>query len=74
MPSFRLWAEDAPELSINGTVAARATCNVFSAVLTEAKEHVAEGERFGAGWAVLALTDEGFFNYQVTALVHKPRQ
>nr|ADO17754.1 short gastrulation protein [Parhyale hawaiensis] len=63
---IKLWAESAPELAIEGTVAARATCNVFSTVLTTAdSEEVAEGERFGAGWAVLALTDEGFFNYQV---------
>ncbi|KAF2344457.1 CHRD protein [Trinorchestia longiramus] len=63
---IKLWAESAPELAIEGTVAARATCNVFSAVLTTAdSDRIAEGERFGAGWAVLALTDEGFFKYQV---------
>uniref|UniRef100_A0A2P2I3W9 Short gastrulation protein n=1 Tax=Hirondellea gigas TaxID=1518452 RepID=A0A2P2I3W9_9CRUS len=62
---MKLWAEDAPELAIEGTVAARATCNVFSTVLTASPGQVAEGERFGAGWAVVALTDEGFFNYQV---------
>ncbi|XP_018017544.1 dorsal-ventral patterning protein Sog-like [Hyalella azteca] len=63
---IKLWAESSPELAISGTVAARATCNVFSTVLTTAKsENVAEGERFGAGWAVLSLTDEGFFKYQV---------
>lgn len=62
---IRLWAEVAPELAIEGTIAARASCNVFSTVLTETTEGVAEGKRFGAGWAVVALTDEGFFNYQL---------
>ena len=62
-----MWSENSPELAIEGTIAARATCNVFSAVLTAggAGSGPREGDRFGAGWAVVSLTDEGYFSYQV---------
>lgn len=71
--AMKVWSHTAPELAIEGVVTPRATCNVFSAVLSVPEDQRTEGTApvpippppHGSGWALLTLSNDGNFDYQV---------
>ena len=68
--SLKIWSVAAPELVLKGVITPRATCNVFCAVLSEpppdASTTVAvSSPPYGAGWALVTLSNDGTFQYQV---------
>ncbi|KAK8753730.1 hypothetical protein OTU49_001336 [Cherax quadricarinatus] len=72
--AMKVWSKAAPELALEGTITPRATCNVFSAVLSipvpdaendEASVRTYVSSPHGAGWALLTLSNNGTFQYQV---------
>lgn len=72
---MRVWSESAPELALEGMITPRATCNVFATVLSptpaaieavsDTSSSVNTPSNYGAGWAVLTLSNEGAFQYQI---------
>lgn len=70
--SLKVWSAAAPALALQGVITPRATCNVFCAVLSEpppppdASTAVAPSQPpYGAGWALVTLSNDGTFQYQV---------
>ncbi|XP_071520088.1 dorsal-ventral patterning protein Sog-like isoform X3 [Panulirus ornatus] len=75
--AMKLWSQTAPELALEGMITPRATCNVFSAVLSKPMPDPEDGETsertevamstppHGAGWALLTLSNDGTFQYQM---------
>lgn len=68
---LKVWSAAAPALALEGMITPRATCNVFCAVLSEppppdASTAVAPSPPpYGAGWALVTLSNDGTFQYQV---------
>ncbi|XP_042225564.1 dorsal-ventral patterning protein Sog-like isoform X1 [Homarus americanus] len=71
--AMKVWSQAAPELALEGMITPRATCNVFSAVLSKpvpdseddtSTESTDMTSSYGAGWALLTLSN-GTFQYQV---------
>ncbi|XP_069192318.1 dorsal-ventral patterning protein Sog isoform X2 [Procambarus clarkii] len=72
--AMKIWSQAAPERALEGMITPRATCNVFSAVLSipvpdpedvDAPERTDASSPHGAGWALLTLSNDGTFQYQV---------
>ncbi|XP_066975982.1 dorsal-ventral patterning protein Sog-like isoform X2 [Macrobrachium rosenbergii] len=71
---MKVWSQAAPDLAIEGLVTSRVTCNVFSTVLSLPEPQSLEdtvpayetySPPYGAGWALLTLSNEGDFEYQI---------
>ena len=67
--NMKIWAEGAEEFALQGPITARATCNVYSTVLTEPKGiQSAQGvipHNYGSGWGLLTISNDGDFKYEI---------
>ncbi|XP_037782803.1 dorsal-ventral patterning protein Sog-like [Penaeus monodon] len=72
--SLKVWSQGAPELALEGMITPRATCNVYSTVLSPPSPPsrpsadagtAAAPPAYGSGWALLTLSNDGAFQYQV---------
>ncbi|XP_068201291.1 dorsal-ventral patterning protein Sog isoform X2 [Palaemon carinicauda] len=72
--SMKVWSQAAPELALEGLVTSRVTCNVFSTVLSlpepenledAVSAYTAYSPPYGAGWALVTLSNEGDFEYEI---------
>lgn len=68
--SLKIWSVAAPHLVLDGVITPRATCNVFCAVLSEPPPDASTATAvspppYGAGWALVTLSNDGTFQYQV---------
>ncbi|MPC28122.1 Dorsal-ventral patterning protein Sog [Portunus trituberculatus] len=68
--SIKIWSVAAPHLVLEGVITPRATCNVFCAVLSEPPPDPSTAlsvspPPYGAGWALVTLSNNGTFHYQV---------
>lgn len=67
---LKVWSAAAPALALQGMITPRATCNVFCAVLSEPPPDASTAAApspppYGAGWALVTLSNDGTFQYQV---------
>ncbi|KAK4298173.1 hypothetical protein Pmani_029456 [Petrolisthes manimaculis] len=67
--TMKLWSPTARHLELVGSIMPRATCNVFSAVLTPPSPQILDGSSVpspnSAGWALVTLENDGTFQYEI---------
>ncbi|KAK7071801.1 hypothetical protein SK128_020608, partial [Halocaridina rubra] len=73
--SMKVMSVAAPELALEGMITPRATCNVFSTVLSVPESNSIHDNSlslvsvppppYGSGWALLTVSNDGDFDYQI---------